>query len=311
MKAHPGMAKIRKYSFEYNEVCEMCLDKTDNHKILGQRLSESQGFSPKKKTGITVSIKKCRNCGLIYSYPQPIPNSIQDHYGIAPEEYSWDESYFKDDPNYFLRQINKAKELLPFQPGMKSLDIGAGLGKAMKSMLANGFDAYGIEPSPQFRQRSIEWLKIPEDRVQLASAEEADFPENYFDFITFGAVFEHLYHPAYVLERAVKWTKPGGIIHIEVPSATHLVGRLINRYYRLRGTNYVTNLSPMHAPFHLYEYTVKSFLAVGERLGLTLEHKYFDVCTIFHFPRIVQPLMRKYMEWTDTGMQLTVYMRKK
>ncbi|MBL0153089.1 MAG: class I SAM-dependent methyltransferase [Chitinophagaceae bacterium] len=305
------MIPDKKYIFEHNEYCEMCGDKTENHKILGQRLNQSQGFRPKKKTGITVSVKKCRNCGLLYSYPMPIPFSIQDHYGIDPEEYSWKEDYYVDDPDYYSTQINTVKKLLPEKStGMKALDVGAGLGKALKAMQRAGFDVFGIEPSPNFRTRAIEWLKIPEDQIRLATAEEAVFPDNHFDFITYGAVYEHLYHPAAVLERSVKWLKPGGIIHIEVPNAENLVGKLINRYYRLRGTNYVTSLSPMHAPFHLYEYTVKSFEEVCKKLNLELVEKKFDVCSIFHFPGIMKPFMRKYMEWTNTGMQLTVYLRK-
>lgn len=304
------MIANKRYIFEHNEVCEMCGDKTEGHKIMGQRLNQSQGMRPKRKTGISVSVKRCRNCGLIYSYPMPVPFSIQDHYGIDPEEYSWKEDYYKEDPNYYSKQLAAAKSLLNFQPGMKALDVGAGLGKAMRAMQNAGFDVFGIEPSPNFRKRAFEWLKIPEEQIRLASAEEAEFPDDHFDFITYGAVFEHLYHPAQVLARSIKWLKPGGIVHIEVPNADNLVGRLINRYYRLRGTNYVTSLSPMHAPFHLYEYTLKSFEAVAKQLGLEVVKHEYEVCSIFHFPGFVKPFMRKYMEWTNTGMQLTVYLRK-
>jgi ubiquinone/menaquinone biosynthesis C-methylase UbiE len=304
------LTATRVYKFEYNDTCEMCHDKIDHHKIMGQRLSQSQGLRPKKKTGITVTVKKCSNCGLIYSYPQPVPDKITDHYGISPEDYSWDENYFKYDPKYFARQITVAKELMPFTQGMKALDVGAGLGKAMRAMQEAGFDVYGIEPSPNFRERAIEWLNIPAEKIKLDSAEEVEFPENYFDFITFGAVFEHLYHPAYILERATRWLKPGGIIHIEVPSSRHLLGKIINFYYRLSGTNYVTNLSPMHAPFHLYEYSLKSFTEASQRLKLETVKHYFDVCEILSFPRFTHGVLRKYMELTDTGMQLTVYLRK-
>ena len=83
--------------------------------------------------------------------------------------------------------------------------------------------------------------------------------DNSFDFITFGAVLEHLYDPAFALDRAMKWLKPGGIIQAEVPSADHLMSKLLNFYFKLRGTNYVTHISPMHSPFHLYEFTPRSF----------------------------------------------------
>ena len=96
-------------------------------------------------------------------------------------------------------------------------------------------------------------MNISAHRLKLGMVEELDYPENEFDFITFSAVFEHLYHLAKTLEKALKWLKPGGIVHIGVPSSNHLIAKLINIYYKLKGTNYVTHISAMHAPFHLYE----------------------------------------------------------
>ncbi len=89
----------------------------------------------------------------------------------------------------------------------------------------------------------------------MSSVEDADFPARSFDFITFGAVLEHLYSPSLALSRALGWLRPGGIIQAEVPSSDHLLSKLLNFYFRLRGTNYVTHLSPMHPPFHLYEFS--------------------------------------------------------
>jgi 2-polyprenyl-3-methyl-5-hydroxy-6-metoxy-1,4-benzoquinol methylase len=301
---------MKKYFFEEITKCEMCGDRTINHRVLGQRLNQSQGLSPKKKTGITVSVQKCSNCNLIYSQPQPIPFDIQDHYGAPPEEY-WKESYFNWIDGYFLTQCKMAKELLPFKEGMASLDVGAGLGKAMLSLKAAGFDSYGFEPSIPFYERALSKMNIDPSRLKLGKIEDIEYPESIFDFITFGAVFEHLYHPASSLEKALKWLKPNGIIHIEVPSSRHLIGKIINLYYRLRGTNYVTNLSPMHTPYHLYEFDIKSFEALAAKLGFTIAKYQYDVCSIDFVPGILHPIFRKYMEWTNTGMQLTLYIRKK
>jgi len=280
------------------------------HKLLGQRLNRSQGLSPKKKAGISVSVKKCAQCGLIYSFPQPIPFEIQDHYEISPENY-WRPEYFELEAGYFSDQLAVAKNLLSFQKGMSALDVGSGLGKCMIALEKEGFDAYGFEPSKPFYERSISKMNINPLKLKLGAIEEVDYQNSFFDFITFGAVFEHLYHPARSLEKTMKWLKPNGIIHIEVPSSKWFIAKLINFYYRLKGTNFVTNLSPMHIPFHLYEFDIKSFKLLGERLGFTIEKYKYDVCEVFFVPKLFRPLFRKYMEWTNTGMQLTVYLRKK
>ena len=65
----------------------MCGQRTEGHKILGKRLNKSQGKNPRNKIGITITVSKCNQCGLIYSNPQPIPFDLQDHYGIALQNY--------------------------------------------------------------------------------------------------------------------------------------------------------------------------------------------------------------------------------
>jgi len=296
------------YTFTPVDACNMCGAAPDQFKIMGLRLNRSQGLRPRRVSGIAVSVKKCRRCELVFADPQPMPPNMSDHYGTA-EDY-WDPEYFDDEPGYFAGEIAEAKRLLAFRPGMRALDAGAGIGKAMKAMTARGFDTYGFEPGEDFRAKAISHTGIAADRIALASVESADFPPAHFDFISFGAVLEHLGSPSNAIERALVWLRPGGIIQLEVPSSRHLVPRLVNLYYRLRGTNYVTNISPMHSPFHLFEFGLKSFGEHGRRAGYEIARHGYMVCTIFHFPRIMHPLMRWYMARTGTGMQLSVYLRK-
>jgi 2-polyprenyl-3-methyl-5-hydroxy-6-metoxy-1,4-benzoquinol methylase len=298
-----------RYYFEEVTRCEMCGDSTEKHKILGQRLNQSQGVHPKRKTGISVSVKKCTKCELIYSSPQPIPFDIQDHYGTPPEQY-WKPSYFEWAPNYFAYEIKIAKQLLPFREGMKALDIGAGLGKAMISLEKAGFETYGFEPSEPFYERAVSKMNINPERLKLGMIENVDYPENSFDFITFGAVVEHLYHPAASIEKALKWLKPGGVMQIEVPSSRHFVAKLINMYFRLKGTNYVTHISPMHHPFHLYEFGLKSFEELSKRIGFKIVKSEYYVCNVYNIPKVLHPMLKYYMKRTNTGMQLTVWLSK-
>ncbi len=297
------------YTFYYIDRCEMCGENTAAHQVLGSRLNQSQGISPKLKTGISVSVLKCKNCKLIYSQPLPIPASIQDHYNMPPESY-WTEEYFKMEENYFSNEIRIVKDLLSFTTGMNSLDIGAGLGKCMLALENAGFNPFGFEPSIHFYDRAISKMGISKDKLQLGMIENVIYPNNKFDFITYGAVFEHLYHPAESLEKSLVWLRSGGIIHIEVPSSKHLIAKLINFYYKIRGTTYVTNLSPMHAPFHLYEFDLKSFEKLGVKLNFKIEKYHYHFCEMSFIPKILKPFFYYFMKVTNTGMQLTVYLRK-
>lgn len=261
---------------------------------------------PRRAEGVGIPVKRCRDCGLVYSDPLPVPHDISDHYGVPPQSY-WHEdgSHYRWEPEHFSRQIGAAKRLIAFQPGMTALDIGVGLGKATKSLAFAGFDVWGCEPSEPFRAKAIEMMGIDPARIQFTTVEEAHYPAAFFDFITFGAVLEHLYDPKAALDRAIGWLKPGGVLQVEVPNSNWLIAKLLNVYFRLRGTNYVTNISPMHSPFHLYEFTLDSF-----RDFEVAEH-WFDPCNTIYFSKPFERVVQRYMKATDTGMQLNVFLRKR
>ena len=305
------MNKVTKYIFEEFTACEMCGADVDDHIVKGRRLNRSQKINhdPKDVTGITVSVVKCKNCNLLYCQPLPIPMNVSDHYDIPVDKY-WSGSVIGWNPQYFANEISEAKEIIRFYGGMTSLDCGAGLGYGMKSLEMAGFDSYGFEPSQSFYDVAVNIVGIDSKKIKLGMMEELNYPENYFNFITFGAVLEHLYHPANNLERAIKWLKPGGVIHAEVPSSVWLISKIVNLYYWTRRSNLVTNLSPMHPPFHLYEFSLKSFEELGKRLNFKIERHYYEVCSIPHVPKLFQPLLRRIMELTNTGMQLVVYLKK-
>tara|TARA_B100000963_G_C22514348_1_gene619918 strand:+ start:234 stop:1103 length:870 start_codon:yes stop_codon:yes gene_type:complete len=287
----------------------MCGSSKKSFKVLGQRLNSSQGLNPKKKSGISVSVMKCRKCKLIFSNPRPIPASINDHYNINPDKY-WKKEYFNVDENYFLHEIKLAKEFLNFKNGMKALDIGGGIGKANLALTSSGFNTTSIEPSKTFRKLAIEKFNIPENKYLLHSIETADFENNYFDFITFGAVLEHLNDPSYSIIKSMKWLKKGGIVQIEVPSSKHLIAKIYNLFFKLRSTNYVTNLSPMHEPYHLYEFDLKSFEEHSKRNGYEIVHYEYFICSIYNIPTLFHPVLSWIMKITNTGMQLSIWLKK-
>ena len=266
-----------KYSIKYIHVCNMCGATEESFSVLGKRLNKSQGKNPAKKTGLTTTVCKCNNCGLVFANPLPIPENINDHYGVPPETY-WKDEYFKVDENYFITEIEWLKKLMDIKPGMKSLDIGAGIGKQMIALEKIGFDAYGLEPSIPFHERAISKMNIRPDKLKLTSIEAAEYDHDYFDFISFGVVLEHLYDPSDAIKKALKWLKPGGLIHVEVPSSKWLINRVVNFAYKIKGLDYVGNISPMHTPFHLYEFTVDSFKENSKRNNYKIKDYCHYVC---------------------------------
>jgi ubiquinone/menaquinone biosynthesis C-methylase UbiE len=300
--------KVMKYQFEYIKHCNLCGSPSENHKILGKRLNQSQGKNPKNKVGITTTICKCNQCGLIYSNPLPIPFNIQDHYGMPPENY-WKPEYFEIEPDYLQSQIDILKKLVQFQMGMKSLDFGTGIGKSIIAFSNAGFDAYGFEASVPFYERAIAKIGVDPEKIQLGMVETVNYPENYFDVITMRAVLEHFYDPSDSIQKALKWLKPNGIIQIDVPSSDWLISKIMNWYFKLKRTDYVSNLSPMHEPYHLYEFGLKSFQEHGKLNGYEVVDSQFCVCETF-MPKFTDFILKPYMRRTNTGMDISVWIKK-
>ncbi len=296
------------YTFKDVTRCNMCGAAASSFRLLGRRLNRSQGLRPSRKTGITVSVVKCRNCGLIFSNPMPVPQSLQDHYGVPPENY-WKEEYFTNTNDYFAAEIDRLRRLKHLSPGMRSLDIGAGLGKQMIALNRAGFDAYGIEGSEPFYERALSRMKVDPARLMLTTIEEASFPDEFFDFISFSAVLEHLYDPSLAIRKVLPWLRKDGLIHIEIPNARWLVGRLINWTYKVKMDDYVGNISPMHSPYHLYEFSIDSFVRNSVMSGYRILDYHYYVCDTF-MPKVLNPLIRAYMKYTKTGMQLVVWLAK-
>lgn len=302
----------KRYIFKDVSFCNMCSNPVANTKVMGIRLNQSQGRKPKTKTGIAVSVCKCDRCELVFSNPQPVPFDILDHYGIPPDEY-WKEVSHSPEPGYYKSEVLAAKKLLGNKKNMKALDVGFGLGKGIVVLREHGFDVFGLEPSPPFYDASLAAIAAPKDdvRFQCCAIEDGDFESNTFDFITLGAVLEHLYNPAAEIEKCMEWMKPGGILHIEVPNSRHLVSRILNFGYKLMGTTFVTNLSPMHQPYHLFEFSIKTFEAHAKRANYEIADYWVDVASIYNIPSFAHGILRKIMEKNDTGMQLTIFLRKK
>ena len=149
----------------------------------------------------------------------------------------------------------------------------------------------------------------PPARRRSAHRDEADRRPVRFDFVPRGAVLGHLPDPSAALGRAMGWVREDGLLYLEVPSSDWLVGRLFNAYYRLRGRDYVSNLSPMHPPFHLYEFAPATFTHHRRIRGYRGERLHRFICSTF-MPRPLDPLLRAIMAATGTGMQLSLWLRR-
>ena len=301
-----------RHQYEWRQIteCNMCGSSVAHARTLGRRLGERQGWRPtRNERSVSTTVQRCGACGLVFANPMPLPDDVGRHYEIPPEEY-WGESELSRSEGYFATQLDQFLRLYERPGPLVALDVGAGLGKAMMSLEAAGFDTFGLEPSTTFRERAISRTGINAERLQSTSIEDASYPEGQFDLVTFGAVLEHLPDPAAAIVRALTWTRPGGLIHIEVPSSDWLMARLVDLAYRSQRLDLTCHLSPLHIPFHLFEFTPRSFERHAARAGYDVAHVRRYVGQTYA-PRWARAMLAALMEATRSGLQLEVWLRKR
>lgn len=302
----------RSYHFWEFEACPVCGAGASHWKSLGFRLDRSTGFRLKFPAAKAVQVNRCRSCETVFPNPLPVPQAITDHYGVPAEDY-WKPSYFNVQEDYMRAIIAQAKRYLAADPARPqpwtALDVGAGIGKAVVAFNRAGFDAYGLEPSPQFRAKALEKMGIAEDRLIESTAEAAPFEAEMFDFVNLAAVLEHVMDPVLVLRRCIAWLKPGGVLFVDVPSSYWFMARLMRRYYGLRGRRWTVNLSPMHKPYHVYEFAKKSFEVMLKDQPATVLHATY-CANVSYAPVPIRALLAAWMARTGTGMQLDLWVQK-
>jgi SAM-dependent methyltransferase len=307
------MMKKLTYVYNYIEECNMCHADSTMQKKIGRRMNTSNGFNPRRRIGISTTVMKCKNCGLIYSNPQPIPLDLSMHYDMPVTEYY--SGYFLNVAEEGLQYKGELDFVRIFKEHYKGigkpkvLDLGCGIGSTLSKYQKEGFDIYGLEPSHTFFEKSKEYLGEDFRKVQNVPFEKADYSAEQFDFIYSFNVLEHVYDPNEMIVQALKWLKPGGLFGLIMPSSAWLTSKIYNFYYGLRGTDLVTNISPMHNPFHLYEFGKKSFFE-NARINNYKIHKINVVATDTHLPKFLDFILLPIMRATSTGLRLEVIIQK-
>lgn len=294
--------------FEYKNSTSCIMCRNTQSKTLGLRLNQSTGFFPRKKNGLAVTVVKCKKCRLIYTNPLPIPTSVEENYDMEVEEY-WGHVDKLEDLDNQQEAISIFRKLYGTTSlnGLSALDIGSGIGQTMIALRKHGFNVFGLEPAPKFYEKAKEWGGFEDSQLQLNTLEGAAYPENSFDYISFLNVLEHVYDPNDALKKTTKWLKPGGLMYVCVPYSGWLTGKILNLYYRLIGTSFVTNTSPMHIPFHLYEFSKKSFMENAKVNGYeVVSLQVRKSMPVNKFDALLMPLQAL----TGTGLRLDVWIKK-
>jgi SAM-dependent methyltransferase len=145
------------------------------------------------------------------------------------------------------------------------LELGCGRGELLLGAREEGWDVAGVEMTSAFASVN------PELQVEVARVEEARSLDEEYDVVLLSAILEHLYDPVSCLRRVRGCLADDGIVFIDVPNECSLWTRTGNAYFRLRGRDWATNLSPTFPPFHVVGFCPTSLRSILLRCGFSVE----------------------------------------
>jgi 2-polyprenyl-3-methyl-5-hydroxy-6-metoxy-1,4-benzoquinol methylase len=111
------------------------------------------------------------------------------------------------------------------QKQKKVLDVGCAYGNLAEVMFTNECEVVGVEIDPEAGKNAQKYCK----EVLIGDAELIELSSkyiNYFDYIIFADILEHLKNPVKVLKRFKKYLKNEGCIVISLPNITNWRMRL-------------------------------------------------------------------------------------
>ena len=181
-------------------------------------------------------VVRCGACGLVYVTPRLRPEILLRVYdgsywkSESPSTRGYAD-YAGDAPLY-LKTFEKRMGLVEHYvagPG-RALDVGCAAGFFLKVLRDRGWEADGVELSPDIATHAREAYGFP--HVHVGELDTAPFPEASYDLVTLWDLVEHVPDPVALLRRAVRFLREGGHLVVETQNVASLFARLLGQRWQ-------------------------------------------------------------------------------
>jgi 2-polyprenyl-3-methyl-5-hydroxy-6-metoxy-1,4-benzoquinol methylase len=203
-------------------------------------------------------IVRCRNCGLVYINPRPVPEAMSYYY---PPDYE----PYKRAPKEAKFKIQELHQRFMFRNRClvvkkvckhgRLLDLGCARGTFLSEMKRYGnWDVAGVEPDHQAAKYARDELGLDVFHGELA---DANFANNQFDVVTMWDVLEHIHNPRQTLAEIRRILKLKGTLICGVPNLDSIDAKLFGRFW-----------IGLDVPRHLYVYSQHTLSRMLKSEGL-------------------------------------------
>jgi SAM-dependent methyltransferase len=164
----------------------------------------------------------CARCGFVHQNPRPSLAALARFYGSG----QYHAPQLPGDVDEFIRFANwyysEKVEYAIAHSGKSSgsvLEIGAGLGGALRLFSERGWSVFGVEPDPRQAQFATRELHVP--NVQCSLVDDSFRLDSRVDLVFSNHAFEHFSDLDSVMRAITRVLKPGGRVFTAVPTYLH------------------------------------------------------------------------------------------
>ena len=182
---------------------------------------QQQLFEPSDSGKWRYHVVRCPSCGFLYRNPNIRPERLGDLYATGYSKFLTGDYAANRQRRYDLT-MRAFSPVLDDGTGRRLLDFGCGAGLFLELAEQRGFDAYGVDLSPDSVKQANERLTkaraffgAPEDVPEIAAGG--------FDVITLWSVLAHLPRPLDDFARFRELLAPGGVLLILTVNAHSLL----------------------------------------------------------------------------------------
>lgn len=200
-------------------------------------------------------IVQCKECGMVYSNPQPDPKELLNIYKEVEDPLYLEETRARE--YTFKRSLDQLHRFI--KPPGKLLDVGCYTGAFMQVAEAGGWDVSGVELSTWAVEIA---RKTQTGLIYEGPLDQLEVRPGSFDVITMWDVIEHIPKPTVLLNDAANLLKSGGVLAF----STHMVDSWA---VRLFGKHY-----PFFMDMHLVHFSRSTVKQILEKQGYELLRLY-------------------------------------
>ena len=220
-------------------------------------------------------ILDCRECGLVYLWPQPGPEEIRAMFaqlytsgeGSVPELRSYYAFCYDDEPGNPLVQSYERwlDEVERHRAPGRLLDVGCGTGLFLAVARRRGWEPYGIDACEEATRHARLHFGL-----EVWNGEFSDLAgqERRFDAVTGWDVIEHSREPVELLLAARRVLAPGGVIALSTPNQRSILDLVAGAVYRVSGGRLTAALEKFYIEQHFLYYTPRTLADSLARAGL-------------------------------------------